>query len=773
MPNAQCPIPNAQSPIPNPQFPMPNPQFPIPNAQSPIPNSQSPIPNSQFPIPNDTKVYVMEKGFSSLPTVLKRRSLPALATFAAVIGGAVVYLTFAPRMYQASARLMLDDKRVSVSDLGRDLTQVPVGIPGGPSPLADQAELAKSQPVLERSLAKVFSEPQSQTTIKQFSQDLRVKIVPATNILVLSYQAQDPIMAAKLVNAVSQTMVEESAEQIRKEAASVRNFLAKEVPTARLRLQQAEVVENRYRQASGIISFDDQSKSLVNSLANLEDQERTLAGQLQGARSRDASLRQITSTTTLNNAYASVRGGQDEQLQKLRAKLADLGTQLIDARLRFTENHPTVITLLENQGDVRALYTKELARLSPGNPAISPSRIASDSLSQNLTSELISNEIERLTVENKLRVVQSVKANLQARLAQLPIQQQPLTVLTRQREEAAESLKLLQSKLEEARIAEAQLVGNIRIIEEAKPATSATYPKPLIVLLLAAVLAAILAIIVVLLLEAMDKTLHDASEAEELLKTPLLGALPTLPESTLSLQASENFLDDIALVEPYRMLLKTLEFRSSKKLRSIVISSTQSGEGKSVVVSHLAAICAMLSRRTLIVDADLHRPMQHKLFNLAPKPGIMDVLNGHQSLLDAVQPINDIKNLSVLTCGELYGRPSQLLESEAIKSLIVEATAKYDFVIIDTSSLSVSADAATLSRYSDGIMLVTRPSFTLKESLQKAISELTQNRIPILGVVINGTTEQIEKSYRYFSRPLKRLTALGSTTNSFNGSRSK
>lgn len=724
-------------------------------------------------MPNDTKVYVMEKGFSSLPAVLKRRSLPALATFAAVIGGAVVYLTFAPRMYQTSSRLMLDDKRVSVSDLGRDLTQVPVGIPGGPSPLADAAELVKSQPVLERSLAKVFPEPQSPRTIQKFSKDLRVKIVPATNILVLSYQAQDPILAAKLVNAVSQTMVEESAEQIRKEAASVRNFLAKEVPTARLRLQQAEVVENRYRQASGIVSFEDQSKSLVNSLANLEDQERTLAGQLQGTRSRGASLRQITSTTNLNNAYAAVRGGQDEQLQKLRAKLSDLGTQLIDARLRFTENHPTVITLLENQRDVRALYTKELARLSPGNSAISPSTIASDSLSQNLTSELINNEIERLTVANKLRVVQSVKANLQARLAQLPIQQQPLTALTRQREEAAASLKLLQSKLEEARIAEAQLIGNIRIIEEAKPATSATSPNRAIVLVLATVLATILAIIVVLLLEVMDNTLHDASEAEELLKTPLLGALPTLPESTLSLQASESFLDDIALVEPYRMLLKTLEFRSSKKLRSIVISSTQSGEGKSIVVSHLAAVCAMLSRRTLIVDADLHRPMQHKLFNLAPKPGITDVLDGRQSLLDGVQPINNIKNLSVLTCGELYERPSQLLESDAMKSLIAEATAKYDFVIIDTPSLSASADAATLSRYSDGIMLVTRPSFTLKESLQKAISELTQNRIPILGVVVNGTTDQTEKSYRYFSRPLKRLTALGSTANSFNGSRSK
>jgi len=724
-------------------------------------------------MPNNTKVYVMEKGFSSLPAVLKRRSLPALATFVAVIGGAVVYLTFAPRLYQTSARLMLDDKRASVSDLGRDLTQVPVGIPGGPSPLADAAELVKSQPILERSLAKVFLEPQSQLTIQKFSKNLRVKIVPATNILVLSYENQDPILAAKLVNAVSQTMVEESAEQIRKEAASVRSFLAKEVPTARLRLQQAEVVENRYRQASGIVSFEDQSKSLVNSLANLEDQERTLAGQLQGTRSRNASLRQITSTTTLNNAYASVRGGQDEQLQKLRAKLSDLGTQLIDARLRFTENHPTVITLLEQQRDVRALYTQQLARLSPGNPAISPSTIASDSLSQNLTSELISNEIERLTLENKLRVVQSVKANLQARLTQLPIQQQPLTALTRQREEAAESLKLLQSKLEEARIAEAQLIGNIRIIEEAKPATSATSPKPPIVILLAAVLAAILAIIVVLLLEAMDNTLHDAPEAEELLKTPLLGALPTLPEKTLNLEPSESFLDDIALVEPYRMLLKTLEFRSSKKLRSIVISSTKSGEGKSIVVSHLAAVCAMLSRRTLIVDADLHRPMQHKLFNLDPRPGITDVLEGRKSLSDAVQPINNIKNLSVLTCGELHGRPSQLLESDAMKSLIAEATTKYDFVIIDTPSLGASADAATLSRHSDGIMLVTRPSFTLKESLQKAIAELTQNRIPILGVVVNGTTDQTEKSYRYLSRPLQRLTAVGSTANSPNGSRSK
>ncbi|AFZ22776.1 capsular exopolysaccharide biosynthesis protein [Cylindrospermum stagnale PCC 7417] len=712
----------------------------------------------------------MEKSIFLLPSVLKRRCLPALATFAAVIGASITYLTFTPRLYQASARLMLDDKRVSLSDLGRDLTQVPAGTPGGPSPLADQAELVKSQPVLERALAKVFPRNQSQLTTRDMSKNLQVKIVPATNILALSYEDQDPVRAAKLLNAVAQTMVAESVEQIRKEAASVRKFLEKQVPVANKNLQQAEAVENKYRQASGIISFADQAKSLVDSLAAMDDQERTLVSQLQETRSRDASLRQITAATNLSNAYASVRGGQDEQLKALRAKLADLQTQLINARLRFTDYHPTVISLRQQQQAISNLYNQQLARLSP--TSFTPDNVASDTLSQNLTSELITNQIEHLAVENKLQSVQALKANLQTRLAQLPIQQQPLTALTRQREAAASSLKLLQTKLEEARIAEAQLVGNIRIIEAAKAPTLPTSPKRSLVLLLATVLAIILVIGVVLLVEMMDNTIHNAAEAEELLNIPLLGTLPSLPRKILKLEPGAKFLDDIALVEPYRMLLKNLEFRHTQKLRSIVISSTIPGEGKSIVVSHLAAVSAMLSRRTLIVDADLYRPMQHNLFNSAPYPGITDVLNGDLSLLDAVQT-RGMENLSVLTCGKTHSRPSQLLESTAMKSLLADAIAHYDFVIIDTPPLGISSDAATLSQYSDGIILITRPHFTLKEILRKAVAELSRNRIPILGVVVNGMKNQTSKCYRYLSQPIKHENAVRNTANLTNGLRSK
>lgn len=714
----------------------------------------------------------MGKGISTLLSILRRRGLPAVSTLAAVIGASIAYLAITPRFYATSAKLMVDAKGVSVSELGRDLTQ-PSVVGRSSNPLADQAELVKSQAVLDKAIENLASQNQHsshpiQVTPANISSSLKVSILPATNILQLSYFHQNPQFAADVLNAVSQAMVEENIQAISSEATKVRQFLEKEVPVARNRLLQAEVAESRYRQKSGVIADTDQTRSLVESLANLEDQERTLLAQVQEARSRDASLRKLTATKNINNAYTSVRSGQDEQLRALRAKLTEIETQLIEARLQFTDNHPKVVSLLGQRDQIQTLYNEQVARVSPTNQSSSSPDVASDQISQNLTTQLINNEVERVAVENKLRAVQSLRNNLQARLAVLPLRQQPLTMLTRQREEAAESLKLLQSKLEEARIAEAQKVSNLRIIEVAEVPDAYAYPKRSVVLVIAIFFGSILATGVVLLLELMDNRLYEVAEAEELLKLPLLGVLPRLPATKLTLEPAEKFLDDVSLVEPYRMLLKNLEFRNAEKLQVVVVSSTLSGEGKSVVVSHLAAVAAMLFRRTLIIDADLRRPVQHTLFNLPPKPGITDVIDGHRTLLNAAQP-TDIENLFVLTCGELHGRPSQLLESEAMKSLIAEAALHYDLVIIDTPPIGVCADAATLSQYSDGVIMTTRPSVTLKESLQRAVSELNQNRIPVLGVVVNGMTSDAEKYYRhpinekqsFLSRPLQRLNLLG------------
>lgn len=693
----------------------------------------------------------MEKGVSSLWAVVRRRSLPAFLTLSAVMAGAVTYLAVAPRMYETSSRLMLDNKSVSVSALGRDITQLNAGTPGGASPLADQAELIKSQQVLEKALTALKANPQTASSseklsFKQLSGNLKVKIIPATNILELRYKAADPVFATRVVNAVTQAMVEEDIKTMSSEATKVREFIEKkELPNAQQRLKTAEIQENKYRQTSGVVSFDEQSKSLVTSLANLEDQERTLFAQLQEARSRDASLRQVTNSSNLGSAYASVRSGQDEQIKNLRVKLTELQTQIVALQQRFTPEHPELNSLIQQRDTLRATYQQELARVSSGNAFTS---VSNDNLSQTLNSQLVTNTVEGTAVANKLRTLQAERVKLQARLAQLPIKQEPLTALTRTREQAAESFKALERKLEEARIAEAQKVSNIRVIEVATVPTVPSTPKSTIILAIAGAFGILLSTGMMLLLEMMDNRLHDVAEAE-LLDLPLLGVLPRLAKSNLALAEADLFLDDMGLVEPYRMLLKTLECRSGAKLHSIVISSALSGEGKSVVVSHLAAVSAMLSRRTLIIDADLRRPKLHRVFNLRSSPGLSDAITERGRLADFVQP-TAIENLSVLTCGSISTRPSQLLESTYMKALMMEAAENYDIVILDTPPLSACADATTLGQLSDGVMLVTRPNYTIKEIFQKAVSDLTRDRIPMLGVVVNGINTLSDKYYRNY-----------------------
>jgi capsular exopolysaccharide synthesis family protein len=698
---------------------------------------------------------------SSLIEVLKRRSLPTIATFASVIGGSVVYLAVSPRLYETSGRLILDEKQVSVSPLGRDLSQVSSTTPGGSNPLATQAELIKSEQVLQKAIAQIS--PPEKITPAELSQKLKVKIIPATNILELRYQSPDAVLAAKVLNAVSETMVKESADAISSEARSVRKFLEVEVPKQRSRLEMAEAAESIYRKKSGIVSIEEQTKTLVENIATLESQERTLVGELQEIQSRVGDLEQITKAGNLENAYSAVRGGDDAELKNLRAKLVELEAQIVETRVRFTEDHPSLLNLIQRRDALRPLYVQKLALVSPNNRAIAPETVANDQLSQNLISQLITQRIERSAVEKKLKTVQTQRTKLQTSLVQLPIKQKALSTLVRQREEAADSLKFLQSKFEEARIAEAQIVSNIRIIAKATVPDTPASPKPSVVLVIASFFGMILAVGVVLLLEVLDNTLRGASDAEELLKLPLLGILPRLTAKTLKLDSADSFLSDMGLVEPYRMLLKTLEFRSRENGRLIVVSSSLSGEGKSIVVSHLATVSAMLSRRTLIIDADLHRPVQHQLFNLAPTPGISEVLENSQSLMDVIRP-TAIENLSVLTCGELHHHPSQLLESTAMKSLMAEAAAHFDLVIIDTHPLSASIDAAILTQQSHGIILVTRPNLTRKDVLQKTVSELTKNGIPVLGGVVNDMATEPEKYYRnsvHAYQSTRRLTTQG------------
>jgi polysaccharide biosynthesis transport protein len=666
-----------------------------------------------------------------LPIVIKRNLWNALAAFASAIGASLVYLVVTQPLYQASSRLMLDERRTSVSELGRNLAAAPV--PGNANPIATQAELVTSKQLLVRSLSLIQNIDRVQKplpTADEVKGQLQVKILPATNILEVIYQHPD-----------ARATVQESGESIRREAFSVRQFIESQIPQQEGKLQRAEAEESKFKASRGVISIDTQSNSIVASLTAIEDQERTLVAQLQESQLKNKRLQRVTGVDGVESAYISSRVGQDEELKDLRRRLSEMDAQVADKRSRLADQNPEMLDLVQKRDETRALYVQKLARVNPRNQAISGT-MASDDLSRNLMATYIAGEVDRSAMSEKLKALENQRKSLQASIAQLPTVQRILNTLVRRRETEAETLKLLKNNLEQARIAEAQLVSNVRIIGLATPPPSPNSPKARSILLLGAAFGFVSAIFVVLLGEMLRNNVGSAREAETQLKLPLLSTLPRL-SSELDQEFLESFLDNSIAIEPYRKLLKTLESSSDNKLQAILLSSIVEEEGKSNVAARLASVAAMLSRRTLLIDADLSRPLQQSFFNLPAIPGLIDVVSGNVPLLSAVKSTR-ITNLDVLTTGQWPKRPAQVLEATAMQTLLTEAKNLYDLVIIDSSAVSLYSDAMALSQQTNGLVLVVRPEITPKAIALQTIAELNGCGTKILGMVINETPDVVK-----------------------------
>lgn len=688
-----------------------------------------------------------------LASVLKRRFLPAIATFGATLIASAAYLWTVESEYIASARLIVDERSVSISELGQELTASRTDPPGDANPLATESELVKSQRVIEKALTLLAEDGKAidQLEPRAISKGLSVKIIPATNILEVSYRTNQPAQAADILNAILRAMVADSAEAIRSEASSVRTFLEAEVPKLQSRLAEAESAESEYRQQNRLVAPEQQAVKLIESLSALEETENQLSAQLQGAVTRDRQLQQLTDVSSLSQAYAAVRVGQNSELQDLRQQLLVLETQVIDSQSRLGDQHPDLLALLEQRDQTRALYSQQVALQAANTAGIAPENIAADDLSQDLLSQLILGDVERSALESRLQVIQAERTRLESLLTELPAQQKPLATLIRQKEEVEASLALLQNKLEEARIAEAQLISNVRIIDKANVPLSADWPQPRAIIVLAIAAGTVLAAGVVVLLELLDDAIHSATDLNSLTQRPCLGTLPKLPGATLQLYHPEPFLDNPALVEPYRMLLQTLAFRAQNQCRIIVITSALADEGKSIVASHLAAVAALLSRRTLLVDIDLRRPSQATLLNQPSTPGLTTVLAEKHSLSEAIQT-TPLENLWLLPHGELSNRPSVVLEQIVRQNLLKEAAQHFDYVVIDTPPVTSCADAMTVAQQSDGTILIARSGFTPRPALRQAIADLENSGISLLGVVMNGGN--IPTTLQYQSAPV-------------------
>lgn len=177
-------------------------------------------------------------------------------------------------------------------------------------------------------------------------------------------------------------------------------------------------------------------------------------------------------------------------------------------------------------------------------------------------------------------------------------------------------------------------------------------------------------------------------------------------------------------------------FSGEPERRTLAVVSPDRGDGRSVLCANLAIVFSQLGERTLLIDADLRRPMQHELFSLGNRAGLSAILS-RRAEMDAIEPIPAFDNLFVLPAGAVPPNPQELLSRPQFAQVLEQAASRFEAVLIDTPAAGVFADAQTIAVRSSGALLVTRKHRTRLHEAEELAQALGRLSAHMVGVVIN------------------------------------
>lgn len=295
---------------------------------------------------------------------------------------------------------------------------------------------------------------------------------------------------------------------------------------------------------------------------------------------------------------------------------------------------------------------------------------------------------------------------------------------------------LLQS-YEDVRLQALQTVPNISQLEKAIINVDPIRPRVTLNTALGAILGLMAGVGYVLLRELLNDTVRDPDVLARRTDIPIIGHILHFDTSVQELITLDSPRSPSA--ETFRSLRLYLRYANvDQTLRSVVVTSASPSEGKSVLAANLAVVMAQSGHNTLLIDGDLRKPRQHRIFDISNRNGFSELfLHDEKMLMENISE-TVVDNLHVLTSGALPPNPADILESQKANKLIEEAEKQFDTVIIDAPPTLMLTDAAALSRHTDGVIVVVHVGQTKLKMVQRTIDRLQQVDANILGIILTG-----------------------------------
>lgn len=657
--------------------------------------------------------------------------------------------------YTANAKIQIESNQ-SIASLTMESYGYSVG-----DQIETKISVIQSYPVIRRA-AEVIGMMEGATTLSDTTLivlDLQGRIVVDqegySNILVIEATDTNPTMAQNLANTLAEVYRVHEYEAKNKQARKTREFVEQQLFAARDSLAMSEDEAKEFREDHDLISIDAQASLVLGLISESErnkismQQIITVIDSMQGEIKKEGRLTQKTlqgsSREHVGSAFAAF-------VQQLNAVYLERHGLLV----QFTLEHPNIKQLDARIKNLTETMAEELKRRRK---------------------TLLANFA---TVDIKLVKLKAERENLPTLGLALGRKERKILLFQ-------EVVIVLEEELQAAKINEANTVESVVLMQAAiKPSVPNNPHNPVQRAVMGMVLGLVLGVVFAVIAETLDTSIGTIEDVQEYTGTKVVGVIPFIRVESVAASMERRGVDiedkrmlqrmaqlvtyfdpQSTLAETYRTLRTNIEFVTVEKGdKTMMVTSSTSGEGKSTVTANLAMTMTQLGKRTLLVDSDLRKPTVARMFGLDKEPGLAEVIVGNYEWREVIRTVTDIvtggigmedlmktqgiSNLHIITSGAIPPNPAELLNSGNMMEFIKEVSEVYDIVLFDAPPVLHVTDAVILGKKVDGVLVIYKAGDIPRTSLKRTVNLLNSVEVDILGIVLNGIRAEISADYYDF-----------------------
>jgi capsular exopolysaccharide synthesis family protein len=566
--------------------------------------------------------------------------------------------------------------------------------------------------------------------------------------ITVEYQDTDAKRMANIIQELVKRMIDQSRLNNTARLRAVIQSLNQRLPLVKSELQVAEQRLEAYDRIEGPALISAQNGSLIAAITGSEQQQRTAQLQLESVTVQIRSLEQRLGLNS-DQAYVASALSADPIVATLRAQIQQVEGQIALKNKDLQPEHPEMVALGKQQQTIEEQLQKRASEVIGGNGLAAPlgTNVRQDSsldpARQQLANTLVALKTQQDMLQQQLLSTARSEQELRQAFANVPNKQLERTRLEQQVLLKKGLHDKMQAKLMDAKAAEAETVSSLNLTKlGAAPTAPKTAKSVPLILLVGGVMGLLAGAGAVFLLDVLEGKFYTSEDLVEAIKqrdVALLGVLPFVPSlSTPPLPVISPA--DSPYLETYERFRSKLRLAEGQSLRMVMFTSTIDQEGKSVTAYNLAIASARAGKRTLLIEADLRSPSNAPYLNIKPDPdSLFEPLRYYGQIGDCIHLVPAVENLYIVPSPGPQRQAASILESSEMRRLLEDARGRFDLVVLDTPALSRCNDALLLERYTDGMVLVTRPGVTQSSLLAEAIDHLTETEeARLLGAVVTG-----------------------------------